>query len=125
MPTATPLVLVVDDNEMNRYLTRFLLQKAGAEVTEAGTGQAAAAVAALRPPALVIMDISLPGLDGYASAALIRQQPGCTDVPMVVATASAQPAERARALAAGFAAYFEKPLEVATFAQEALRHARV
>lgn len=120
--SAPLLILVVDDNEMNRYLTGFLLRQAGAEVVEARDAHEAVARCAERPPALVIMDLSLPGMDGYAVAARLRAQPGCEHLPMVVATASAQPSERARALASGFAAYFEKPLDVTTFAAEALRY---
>lgn len=119
-----PLVLLVEDNEPNRYLATFVLEGAGAEVMSASNGAVSFELARQRRPDVVVMDLSMPVMDGYQAAALFRADPRLCSVPIVAATAFAHPAERERALAAGFADYFEKPLDVERFTQAILSLAK-
>jgi two-component system, cell cycle response regulator DivK len=117
-----PLVLLVEDNLANRYLATFLLEQAGAEVVSVGHGAAALAAVRARRPHVIVMDLSMPVMDGYTAAAALRADPATATIPLVAATAYAQPAERERAFAAGFVDYFEKPLDIGHFAAAVLRH---
>ncbi len=111
-------ILLIEDNEANRYLTRFLLERAGHEVTVCS--DAAGAFAALERirPDLILLDIQLPGLDGYEIARRLKTRPEFAHIPLVAITSFAMPGDREKAVQSGCAGYIEKPINHETFAAE-------
>jgi two-component system cell cycle response regulator DivK len=107
-----PRILVVEDNPLNLKLVRDVLEYAGYEVVDAGTGEEGLEVAARMRPDLVLMDLQLPGMDG--TEALRRLRAGVLDpgVPVAAVTALAMPQDRAAAADAGFDGWIEKPISV-------------
>ena len=109
------VVLLVEDHEDNRFLARMLLERAGFLVLEAADGRQALDEAASRQPDLVLLDISLPVIDGLTVARTLRQS-AAAKAPLVVAlTAHAMDGDRARALEAGCDEFMTKPIDVPTF----------
>ena len=106
-------ILLVEDNEMNRDVLARLLQKRGFTVIFAEDGEAAVAVALAELPELVLMDISLPRMDGYAATQLLRQDASMKAVPIIALTAHALSSDRQRAMDAGCTDYETKPVEFA------------
>jgi CheY-like chemotaxis protein len=111
-------ILVIEDNEQNLYLTTFILQKNGHEVVQASSGETGIARAAQTLPDLILLDIQLPGMDGYKVAEELRQIPGITQTPIIAVTSYAMPGDRERILAAGCTSYIEKPINPDTFHME-------
>jgi CheY-like chemotaxis protein len=111
-------ILIIEDNEQNLYLATFLLQKSGYEVVQARSGPEGIALAARMRPDLILLDIQLPGMDGYDVARALRQDEGLKDVPIVAVTSYAMLGDRERALEAGGDAYIEKPINPETFVSE-------
>lgn len=109
------LVLVVEDNERNRKLVRTILEFRGYEVAECDDGEPSIALAKARRPALILMDIELPRLDGISALARLRADPETAAIPVAAVTASVTPGERERVVAAGFDAYIAKPIDMAFF----------
>lgn len=103
-------ILVVDDNQANRQVAEGHLVAAGYRVTLAESGEAALAVFQARPPDLVLMDILMPGLDGFATCVRLKELPGGRDVPVVFLTALADFASHQRALEAGADDFLTKPI---------------
>jgi len=99
-------ILVVDDDEDIRLLLRGLLERAGFTVDEADGGRAALRALYASPPALVLLDVSMPELDGYQTLERIRD---LSDVPVIMLTARAQELEKVRGLSAGADDYVAKP----------------
>ncbi len=108
-------ILLVEDNEQNRYLATFLLEGAGHTVLHAHDGRTGVALASSERPDLVLMDIQMPEMDGYEAARLIKSTPGLDQLPIVAVTSYALPGDRERALAIGFSGYIEKPIVTDTF----------
>lgn len=109
------LVLVVEDNERNRKLVRTILEFRGYEVIECDDGEPSIALAKERRPALILMDIELPKLDGISALKRLREDPATASIPVAAVTASVTPGERERVVAAGFDAYIAKPIDMAVF----------
>jgi two-component system cell cycle response regulator DivK len=105
-------ILVVEDNPLNLKLLRDVLQFAGYDVIEARSGEEGLRLAGEEPPDLVLMDIQLPGIDGYEALRRLRQGNLVPNVPVVAVTAFAMADDRKRAMAAGFDGYVEKPISV-------------
>lgn len=105
-------ILVVEDNLMNLKLVRDVLRHAGYDVVEAHTGEEGVELAGTCEPDLVLMDLQLPGIDGLEALRRLRDGPVTTQVPVVAVTAFAMKEDRARAAAAGFDGYVEKPISV-------------
>jgi CheY-like chemotaxis protein len=103
-------VLVADDKESSRELVRTVLEHAGCTVEEAADGREALAKITADPPNLVVLDLHMPGLDGFSVMELLRQDARYTSLPVVALTASAMQGDRERALAAGFVEYMNKPI---------------
>ena len=112
---ANELILIVEDNEQNRKLARDLLQVHGYRTIEAETGEDGVALAAERAPALVVMDIHLPGISGIDALTRIRAAPATRALPVIAFTASVMPQDRSDILAAGFDAFVSKPINLETF----------
>jgi len=111
-------VLVIEDNEQNLYLVRFLLEKHGLRVHEARDGRLGVAMASELRPDLILLDIQLPMLDGYAVAAEIRLDPALRDTPIIAVTSYAMVGDREKALASGATDYIEKPINPSTFTDQ-------
>ena len=111
-------ILGIEDNEQNLYLITFVLEKSGYEVVQARDGRVGIELAARVKPSLIILDIQLPGMDGYAVARELRKNPALADVPIVAVTSYAMVGDRERVLAAGCTGYIEKPINPETFISE-------
>jgi two-component system, cell cycle response regulator DivK len=111
-------ILLVEDNEVNRYLAQFLLEHAGYVVTIAVNGREAIDQARAQRPELILMDIQMPVMDGYEAIALLKADADLHDVPIVALTAYAMPHDRERALRAGCVGHIEKPIDASTFARQ-------
>ena len=105
-------ILVVEDNPLNLKLVRDVLTVSGFEVVEAQSGEEGVALAATCSPDLVLMDLQLPGIDGYEALRLLRQDPRLGDVPVVAVTAFAMREDRERTAREGFDGYLAKPISV-------------
>lgn len=104
-------VMVVEDFEDNRFMMRRLLEMSGYRVIEAVNGQEAVEVAGRELPDVILMDLSLPLLDGLAATRRIRTQPELTKVPIVAVSAHDTADFHAEALAAGCNEYVTKPID--------------
>ena len=102
-------ILVVDDQEDNRRILRDLLTASGFEVIEGKTGEEGVALAEERGPDLILMDIQLPGIDGYEATRQIKAKPALSATPLIVVTSYALSGDDAKAFAAGADAYVSKP----------------
>jgi len=121
----TMRVLLIEDNEQNRYLVTFLMERDGCTVTHAADGPAALACARAARFDLILLDVQLPGMDGYAVARALRAEGRQPGVPIVAVTSYAMSGDREKALASGCDGYLEKPIDIDTFMAEIRRHARV
>ena len=108
---ARPTVLVVEDFEDNRFMIRRLLEMSGYRVVEAVNGQQAVETAGRERPDIILMDLSLPMLDGLAATRRIREQGGHSRVPIVAVSAHDSADFHAEALAAGCDEYVTKPID--------------
>jgi two-component system, cell cycle response regulator DivK len=104
-------VLLVEDTEDNRFMMRRLLEMDGYRIVEARNGEEAVRVAREEKPALILMDLSLPVIDGIAATKLIRQLPGFQKTPIVAVSAHDTADFQAEALAAGCNSYICKPID--------------
>src|SRR5215472_4975594 len=111
-------ILLVEDNDNNRYLAQFLLEREGFSVAVAVTGKQALEAARLAKPDLVVMDIQMPEMDGYETAACFKSDPTLAAIPLIGISSFAMVGDRTKALKVGFAGYIEKPINPETFAQE-------
>jgi CheY-like chemotaxis protein len=105
-------VLVVEDNPLNLKLVRDVLTAWGYEVLSAMTGEEGVALATTCEPDLVLMDLQLPGFDGYEALRRLREHPALQAVPVVAVTAFAMEEDHERAHQSGFDGYLEKPISV-------------
>jgi len=110
-----PVVLVIEDNEQNLYLMRFLLEKNGFTVMEATDGEKGVKMAKETKPNLILLDIQLPKMDGYAVAQELRKNGELAKTSIVAVTSYAMVGDRERVLAAGADGYIEKPIDPDTF----------
>ncbi len=118
----TPLVLIVDDNPTNSYLLAYFAGRLGLRVQTAADGAQALALAAAEPPALVLLDLHMPGMDGFETAARLRALPGLDTVPVIAVTANVSPVVRSRLERAGFADCITKPVDTEAFPAILRRH---
>lgn len=104
-------ILLVEDNPMNRRVAEFLLKAQGYIVYEAKDGQEACDLAKKHLPDLILMDLQLPGVDGFATTRLIKQNETTKNIPIVALTAYAMSGDAERALEAGCDGYITKPID--------------
>jgi CheY-like chemotaxis protein len=104
-------ILIIEDNGQNLYLFSYIFKKHGYEVAQARDGREGIELAGRVHPALILLDIQLPVLDGYAVARELRNNPVLADVPIIAVTSYAMAGDRERILAAGCTAYIEKPID--------------
>jgi two-component system cell cycle response regulator DivK len=112
---AGELILIIEDNEKNRRLVRDVLQFKGYQTIETETGEEGVELARSRQPALVLMDIQLPGIDGITALRQLRDDPITRAIRVMAVTASAMTQDRQKILSAGFDGYQSKPINVKAF----------
>ena len=111
------LILLVEDNDNNRLLIRDVLQASGYVVAEAETAEDGLRMATEQHPALILMDIQLPGMNGIEALQHLRADPATRAIPVIAVTASAMTQDRHQIMAAGFDGYQSKPISVKGFLQ--------
>ena len=111
-------ILLIEDHEQNRYLATFLLEKHGYAVVSAADGPAGIELARTVKPALILLDIQLPLMDGYTVARELRSDLALRNIPIIAVTSYAMVGDREKALAAGCNGYLEKPINPDTFVTE-------
>jgi two-component system, cell cycle response regulator DivK len=111
-------ILLIEDNEKNAYLVTFILEKYGYQVIQARDGKSGISLALRNKPDLILLDIQLPVMDGYAVARELTKNEALHAVPIVAVTSYAMFGDRERILAAGCSGYVEKPINPATFMAE-------
>jgi CheY-like chemotaxis protein len=114
----TRSILLIEDNEHNRYLASYLLEQRGYAVVHAQDGPSAIAAVRDAMPDLILLDIQLPGMDGYAVARALRALDGALAIPIVAVTSYAMVGDREKALGAGCDGYLEKPIDPHTFVDD-------
>ena len=108
-------ILLIEDNEQNRYLTTFLLEQNGYRVESAMDGLRGIEMAKTLQPDLILLDIQLPKMDGYAVARALREIDALRATPIIAVTSYAMVGDREKSLAAGCNGYIEKPINPETF----------
>jgi two-component system cell cycle response regulator DivK len=112
---ADELVLIIEDNPRNLKLARDVLEFSGFRTIEADNATDGIALARLQLPAVILMDIQLPDLDGVSALHMLRSLPATSTIPVVALTAFAMDHDRDRILAAGFDGYLVKPIDIKRF----------
>jgi CheY-like chemotaxis protein len=107
-----PRILLVEDNEMNRDMLSRRVTKRGFEVLTALDGQQAVALAAAESPDVILMDLSLPVIDGWEATRRIKANPATRTIPVIALTANAMTSDRDSALAAGCDDFETKPVQL-------------
>jgi CheY-like chemotaxis protein len=114
---SAPLVLLAEDDEDVRALAELVLRRAGYDVAAVGDGEAALAAAAERTPAVAVLDVSMPRLDGLDTARALRERPETRSIPIMLLTARVTDADRERGRAVGVDAQLDKPFSPAVLAE--------
>ncbi len=115
-------IMVVEDNALNMKLVRTLLTLENCEVIERQNAEAVVEDAVREKPALILMDIQLPGISGLEACALLKGDPRTAGIPVVALTSYAMPGDAEKALSVGCAAYITKPIDTRGFVQTVLQH---
>jgi two-component system, cell cycle response regulator DivK len=115
---AGELILIIEDNEKNRKLVRDVLQVKGYATIESETAEEGLKLARENSPALILMDIQLPGMDGITALKQLRADPKTKDIVVIAITASVMTLNREAMLAEGFDGYQSKPIGVKDFLEE-------
>jgi two-component system cell cycle response regulator DivK len=118
---AGELILIIEDNEKNRKLARDVLQVKGYQTIESETAEEGIELAREKSPALILMDIQLPGIDGITALKQLRAEPKTKSIPVMAITASAMTHNRQTMLAEGFDGYQTKPISLKDFLGEVER----
>lgn len=111
-------ILVAEDNAVNRELLRELLEARGYDVMEACDGKEALDLIAKAQPDILLLDIGMPVMNGYAVVRVLRQNPGFSKLPVVAVTALAMQGDREKILNSGFDGYLSKPVNPRSLAAE-------
>jgi two-component system, cell cycle response regulator DivK len=114
----TRTALLIEDNEQNRYLATFLLTQHGYHVVAVVNGPAALDAIRGFVPDVILLDIQLPGMDGYEVARLLRGLESLRTTPIIAVTSYAMVGDREKSMEAGCNGYIEKPIDPETFIRE-------
>ena len=114
-------ILLIEDNAQNSYLVTFILEQRGHEVVSVTDGAGGIAMAESMRPAIILLDIQLPVMDGYQVARELRAREALRETPIVAITSYAMAGDREKAVAAGCNGYIEKPIDPDTFGAEVER----
>ena len=115
-------VLIIADNVLNLYLAQFLLERDGLTVAVAHSGAEGIEMAESLLPALILLDIQLPNMDGAAAVRALRQHPSLADTTLIAVTPFGDLPERERILQAGADDFIEKPINPDSFVDQIRRH---
>jgi two-component system, cell cycle response regulator DivK len=118
---ANELILIIEDNEKNRKLARDVLQVKGFRTIESETAEEGLELARDQSPALILMDIQLPGMDGITAMKQLKAESNTRNIPIIAITASAMTNNRTAMLAEGFDGYQTKPIGLKDFLVEVHR----
>ena len=118
-------VLIVDDERKNRDLIEVLLSKQGYEITTANSGEEALAAVAESLPDLILLDVMMPGMDGYQVATRLKADPRSAHIPVVMLSALTDRNSMMHGMTAGAAAYLAKPVDGAQLRSEVERLLRL
>ena len=108
-------ILIIEDNPLNLELASDLLEVAGYIVLRADAAEEGLQIARASKPDLVLMDVSLPGMDGLAATAALKKDPATARIPVVALTAHAMKGDEEKAMCAGCAGYLTKPIDTRAF----------
>ena len=122
---ANELILIIEDNEKNRKLCRDVLQVKGYRTIESETAEAGIELARSQAPALILMDIQLPGMDGITAMKQLKTDAHTKAIPIIAITASAMTNNRTAMLSEGFDGYQTKPISLKDFLGEVERVLKV
>ena len=122
MPPARAKILYIEDNPENRMLILRVLEAEGYMVTLAPNARDGLAQAMADPPDLILMDINLPGVDGYTTTARLKATPGLEMIKVVALTANVMRGDREKTLAAGCDGYIQKPVDVDQLPRQIARY---
>ncbi len=111
-------ILVVEDNQINMYLSCRILKSSGYEVIEARNGEEGVELTIKEKPDLIIMDIQRPGIDGLETTKRIRESKADSKVPIIALTSYAMAGDKEKAISVGCTGYIEKPINPETFIAE-------
>ena len=111
IPAVDPLILLVEDNATIRHAFSILLEESGYRVRQTGTGMEALTIAAMEPPALVLMDLGLPDVGGLEVTRRLKSHPKTRDCVVIALTGRALETDQAACLAAGCVGYLAKPVD--------------
>lgn len=111
-------VLYIEDNDQNFYLVNFILNMKGYEIVRARDGREGVSLAGEMKADIILLDIQLPGMDGYAVARALRENDDLSGTPIVALTSYAMSGDREKAFEAGCSGYIEKPINPASFASQ-------
>lgn len=114
-------ILIIEDNEQNLYMMRFLLESYGFSVIEARDGKEGLDLSSKTHPQAILLDIQLPGMNGYEVAIELRKNPDIASIPIIAVTSYAMLGDREKAIAAGATGYIEKPINPDIFIDQILR----
>jgi len=117
-------ILYIEDDNNNRMLVRRILMSEGIMVEEAGNAVTGIQMAMDNPPDLILMDMSMPGMDGLTATTKIRNTPEIADIPIVALTANVMEGDKERSLNAGCDGYIGKPIDVDTFVEQVIQFLR-
>jgi two-component system cell cycle response regulator DivK len=120
-PDSGPLVLVAEDNEDNRIIAATMLRHSGYRVVEATTGAEAMHIARTQRPALILMDVGMPDIDGWSATRTLKDDPETRSIVILAFTAHALPGDREHARNAGCDGYLAKPVEPLRLVREVAR----
>jgi CheY-like chemotaxis protein len=113
MLLARPTVLVIEDNEDSRVIMSVWLEHAGYHVVLAGDAPMGLELARILAPDVILMDVALPGMDGWTAAGALRADPATATIPIIAVTAMAMPHDECRAREVGVSEYLSKPVTLA------------
>ncbi len=119
-----PRILYIEDDANNRLLVRRILMASGIDVEEADSAVKGIQMALKNPPDLILMDMSMPEMDGLTATAQIRSKPEIARIPIVALTANVMEGDRERTLKAGCDGYIGKPIDVDTFVDTVTQYLR-
>ncbi len=114
-------ILIVEDNQMNMELATDLLEASGYVVIQAEAAEEGIELARVESPDLILMDISLPGMDGLQATGILKQDPTTKDIPVITMTAHAMKGDEEKALTAGCTGYITKPIDTREFPKAVAR----
>ncbi|HWK90589.1 MAG TPA: response regulator [Longimicrobium sp.] len=117
----TATILLVEDNEDNRTIYSTILRHFGHEVVEAANGEDGIRLAHERNPAVILMDVAMPGIDGWEATRRLKAHPHTAKIPVIALTAHAMAEDRQRAADAGCESYLSKPVEPRRVVEEVQR----